>query len=303
MGLFFVPVMATVNKWFGTRAGLANGIVVSGFGFSQMVLPPVACYYIVNYSWRTCFVILGWVALFLGITAWSFIKNPPIDIPESNRGKSDVSGGVSLDKGMLVDYDFTVSETLHTTTFWFLSVIYLIIAISYQMVIIHIIVAAMDRGITASAAALILSFSGIMNTLGRLTVGGLSDIIGKKVTLSITLVIQSLSLFFLSGASAVYVFYTISIVHGFAYAGSTPVVLAMIRSYFGTKSVGTILGILNLAYTSGVALGPLLGGYIFDVSGSYWVAFISAGTGLALSLLLCLFIKRPGRRALTEKKS
>ena len=72
-----VPIMATVTRWFGGKSALANGIVMSGFGMAQIILPPVATYLIVQHGWETCFVILGLVAWVLGSMAWYFIRTPP----------------------------------------------------------------------------------------------------------------------------------------------------------------------------------------------------------------------------------
>ena len=101
------------------------------------------------------------------------------------------------------------------------------------------------------------------------------------------------SLFFLSGASDLYLFYIISMIYGFAYAGVPPVMLSMPGSHFGIKSVGSIIGMVNFAYLLGIAVGPLLGGVIFDMTGSYSTTFISAGIALGVSFLLLLMMKKP----------
>ena len=67
----------------------------------------------------------------------------------------------------------------------------------------------------------------------------------------------------------------------------------MAAGLFGTRSAGSIYGTLNLGYTFGVAIGPLLAGYVFDVTGSYSGAFLFAAGAIFLSFLLCLLIKMP----------
>jgi OFA family oxalate/formate antiporter-like MFS transporter len=161
------------------------------------------------------------------------------------------------------------------------------------MVVIHIVAAAVDEGATFEAAAIILSLSGVTNTLGRLTVGGLANRFGVKLVMALCLVFQVPAIFFLAWAGDVRLFYILCTVFSFAYSGTTPIIPTMAASLFGTRSVGSIYGILNLGYTVGVAIGPLLAGYIFDMTGSYAGAFLSAAGALFLSFLLCLMIKLP----------
>jgi len=298
IGFFFTPVVATATKWFGGKSGLANGIVMSGFGMAQIIIPPVATYLILQYSWETCFIILGMATLGVGIIAWSFIRNPPQSMTNPPPGKPTGAGEVSKDeKTPATDY-YTLSEALRTPTLWLMLLIYMTTAICYQMVVIHIVVAAIDTGITPEAAALILTLGGITNTAGRLIVGGLANKFGTKIVLALCLAVQAPVLFFLAGASDLHVFYIIATVFGFAYAGTSPIMPTMAAVLFGTRSVGSIFGTLNLAYTTGVAIGPLLAGYIFDATGSYSAAFLSAAVAMAISFILCLLLKQPKKKAL-----
>ena len=63
--------------------------------------------------------------------------------------------------------------------------------------------------------------------------------------------------------------------------------------------MGSIFGTVTLAYTAGVAIGPFLAGYIFDFTGSYFIAFFSAAMTTAVAFLLCLLLKPPQRKELT----
>jgi len=291
-GCLLTPLVATTTRWFGSRSGLANGIVMSGFSISQVILPPVVTYLILQYSWGTCLLILGIAALGVGLGAWSFIKPPPSNV--TNLGTSPGTGNMlKAVEAPLARGDFSLSEAFHTPTLWLLLIIYMIVAICYQMVVVHIVAAAVDEGATLEAAAIILSISGVTGMLGRIIIGGLANKFGAKIVLALCLAIQGPVLFFLAGASNIRLFYVYCAVFGFAYSGTTPIIPTMAASIFGTRSVGSIFGIINLGYTFGVAIGPLLAGYIFDVTGSYSGAFLSAAAALFLSFLVCLMIKGP----------
>ncbi len=286
-GFILTPLMATVGKWFGGRAALANGIVLSGFGIAQIVIPPVATYIILQHSWQTCFIVLGVVALGLGMLGWGFIKNPPLDVGGINRATSTP------------DTDsYTPSEALRTKAFWIIFLIELVAAMCFQMMVVHVVAAAIDADITPEAAAIILTVGGVTAILGRLILGGLASRIGNKIVLVLCLAAQVPALFFLAGASDLPVFYIIAAVYGLAYGGVIPVAMAMATSIFGTKSIGSILGTIQLSYTAGMAAGPFLAGYIFDVTESYSAAFLSAAAATAIAFLCSLLLKHPQKKAL-----
>jgi MFS family permease len=234
----------------------------------------------------------------VGITSWSFIKTPPKGgtCPDPGASPGAENGSKSDEDTPAID-QYSLSEALHIPALWLLLIIFFIVALCYQMVIIHIVTAAVDGGATLEAAAIILTLSGITSTLGRLTLGGLASKVGAKLVLALCLAIQAPVLFFLAGAGSLNFFYLLCSVYGFSYAGTTPVVPTITASLFGTKSVGSIYGIINLGYTSGVAVGPLFAGYIFDVTGSYSIAFLSAAAAIVVSFLLCLALKRPKAKA------
>ena len=298
MAAFFVPIMATATRWFGGKSALANGVVLSGFGMAQIIVPPVATYLILQYGWETCFIILGIAALVLGTTAWSFIRTPPSTMSAQTEARQENAPEASgTPTG--AEKDYSLSEALRTPTLWILILILMVAASGYQMLVIHIVAAAIDTGITPEAAAIIITLSGITNTLGRLTLSGLATKIGNKTVLAMCLAIQALALLSLARASDLYTFYIIVAIYGLAYGGITPIMPTLAGSLFGTRSIGSIFGAINAAYTVGAAIGPLLAGYIFDITGSYSIAFVSTAIAMAMAFVLCLRLKPPWRKALT----
>ncbi len=292
---FFVPIIGTATKWFGSKSALANGIILSGFSWAQIITPPTATYLILRYGWETCFVVLGLAALVLGTLAWLFIRTPPdaakqpaeqIQVEESNDGEARAAS----------EYDYTLAEAVRTPALWILFLILIVVAASYQLVAIHIIAAAIDTGIAPQAAAIILTISGITNTAGRLALGGLATILGNKKVLVISIAIQAVTLFFLAGTRDLYVLYFVAAVYGLGYGGVTPITATLTGSFFGTKSIGSIFGTVNSAYTLGGAIGPLLGGYIYDATGSYYIAFLTAAIATASIFILCLAVKPPRKK-------
>ena len=83
--------------------------------------------------------------------------------------------------------------------------------------------------------------------------------------------------------------YLFALVYGFAYGGISPVITALIGDTLGVRNIGVILGMLEIGWGIGAAIGPAMGGLIFDISNSYSVAFfIGAVAMLIVTLLIAL---------------
>ncbi len=296
-GSIFVttPAIVAVTKWFGGKGGLANGIALSGHSLAQIIMPPLATYLFLKYGWITCFVILGPAIWIVGGIAWLFIRMPPSlagQVEAVPRADGRV-GEKTSEQG-----SFTRAEALRTRTLWVMVTIYMIVATCYQLVVIHIVPAATDVGITPEAAAIILTLSGVGNTTGRLLFGLVASKIGNRTALVLCLGTQALLFFLLIGVRSLYLFYAILTVYGLVYGGATPLMPTITGSYFGTKSVGSIYGIVSSAYNVGGVIGPFLAGYVFDITGNYRIAFLLAGIVSMLAVLSCLLLKPPVREAL-----
>ncbi|MDD4859422.1 MAG: MFS transporter, partial [Dehalococcoidales bacterium] len=185
-----------------------------------------------------------------------------------------------------------------TGALWNMVTFYVVVAICYQIIMIHIVAAAIDVGITAAAAAVILTISGVTNTAGRLLVSSFAGRFGNKRVMVFCLAAQAVLLFLLMGAKSLTAFYVITGIYGFFYGGFPPMMPTLAGEYFGTKSIGGIFGMITFAYTLGAAIGPLTAGLIFDATGHYYYAFLAAAIAMAMAFLLSLTLKPP-RKQLT----
>ena len=104
---------------------------------------------------------------------------------------------------------------------------------------------------------------------------------------------QALALFLLMGVTSFYMLIVLGIVYGFGFGGSNTIRLSMIAEIFGTRSTGEILGLISIAWAAGGIAGPILAGYIFDLSQSYDIAFLSSGLLLAVGAVSGFFLKAP----------
>ncbi|MFC2068677.1 MFS transporter, partial [Chloroflexota bacterium] len=94
-------------------------------------------------------------------------------------------------------------------------------------------------------------------------------------------------------SDTLWMFYFFSFVFGFGHGGIAPATNTLIGDVFGTRHIGVIMSVLNIAFSIGAAVGPVLAGYIFDISGSYYFAFIAGVAAAIITVILTLFLREP----------
>ena len=159
-----------------------------------------------------------------------------------------------------------------------------------HIILVHLASHAVDIGIPAIVAASVLSVTAATSILGRFTMGLISDKIGARLSLTTCLTAVLLAQIWLLFAKEIWMFYVFAVIFGFAYGGVISLQNLVTAELFGLKSLGIILATLLVFAMTGGALGPLLAGTIFDITGSYNLALritVALGTlAIILSLLL-----------------
>jgi len=299
LSVAFAPLVATASRWFVSKRGLAIGIVVAGIGAGTAVMSPLARYLIASFDWRLSYIIIGLMAWFIVIPAAFFLRRGPEEkglLPlgkhaATNERHSDASTKeASLASGK---EGLSLKEAARTRAFWLLLTIIIFWSTCVQMSMIHIYPHATDLGIPEVVAANFLLLIGIFSIIGRLTMGAVSDRLGGKRTLTICLIIQALVMFWLLRATDIWMFYLFAVVFGFAYAGSVPQLPVIAGELFKLRSIGAIIGVQMLGVAIGGAIGPIVGGYVFDVTGTYAIAFLVSGLCTVLAAILLAFIRVP----------
>jgi len=283
----FVPLLSTVSKWFVTRRGTMTGIVVSGVGVGTMVMPPLAGWFISTYGWRTSYITIGIIALVLIVLAAQFLRRDPSQIGLAPYGENEVrqESPASEARG------FSLTGAIHTSQFWIVCALYFCFGIAELIIMVHIVPHAIDLGISPIIAANILAVIGGVSIAGRIIMGITSDRIGSKLTFIISFVLMSAALSWLVVAGEVWMLFLVAVVFGFGYGGMAVLMAPIIAELFGLSSHGAILGSLEFAFTIGAAVGPLLAGHTFDITGSYQLAFLGCAILGVIGIILASLLR------------
>lgn len=294
--IFVVPV-STVVRWFAVRRGLAVGLAAAGIGVGLFVVPVVGERLIAAHGWRWAFVVVGIAFLAVNVVAASILKRNPEDMALKPRGQAGEKAepGAHQPPAAGGTTGLTLAQAAKTRGFWVIYVAFVLAFAAETFAAVHAKSYAEDVGISSSVAALALSFIGVGNIVGRIGMGALSDRIGRIRVLAIALFIETAALFLLPAARSDGMLCLLMGILGLGYGGWAVVFAPITGEFFGLTHLGKIMGAL---FTTGAVsgfMGPLLGGYIVDVTDSYEVAFLFAGSMAAIALVLILFARPPSK--------
>ncbi|TET39495.1 MAG: MFS transporter [Dehalococcoidia bacterium] len=297
-----IPVATAVSNWFVERRGLAMGITLTGFGLGGLAMIPLASYLIANLGWRMAYHLLGLLICIVLIPLSIFvIKHRPEEkglLPDGKTPQeSKPSPSVVEDEH---DRELTLKGALRTKAFWLIAGALSLAFIGAGSVIAHVIPFFQDMGIPHQTAATILGLTIGVSILSRVAAGYIADRMSVKYLALFFLLLQIAGLLLLLGTSSMAMVWFFVVVFGLAIGGMFALEPLLISAYFGLASFGAIYGGLWVFVSIGFAAGPPLAGYIFDVTGSYDLAFILFMAATLVAMALLLFLKpvklswRPG---------
>lgn len=292
-----IPLLSTVSRWFVRRRGLMTGIVLAGLGAGTIFMPILVGQLISGYGWRMAFVALGIISLVSIIIAAQFLRRDPQSQGQLPNGAIEArpESPCSTASGLFL------REAIRTKALWLLWSSYLCMGTCIYGIIVHIVAYATSVGITAISAVNIIAIAGATNILGRFIMGGLVDRIGSRVVLVIALVLMLGALVLLQLSKELWILYLFGAILGFAWSGVV-VHSPMIAEFFGLSSHGVLVGFIEIGFMVGVAIGPVLMGHMFDVAGSYKLAFLALTAVASVGLILALLLGRSSGLRLNHSK-
>ncbi|MBS3813246.1 MFS transporter [Candidatus Bipolaricaulota bacterium] len=287
---FYVPIISTVTKWFTRRRGLALGVSVTAYGVGMAFFSPLLELAISNLGWRMTFIYSGVVSIVLLTLSTYLMKSPP----ERFAAEQKYDEGEDIEEEERAA-DFTVGEALKCRAYWLIYFMLLFGGISAFFITAHIVPYSIDAGVSGFYAATLLTVIGLINIFGRVVGGYVVDKLGSARTLAVIFSLQAVSIFLIPQFSRLSALYLVALLFGLAYGSWAFIPGAISSEYFGTTNSGAILGTLETVTGMGGAIGPYFAGFVFDVTGTYDLAFTVAGfitvAAAALAVSLTVFFK------------
>ncbi|HHQ44546.1 MAG TPA: MFS transporter, partial [Candidatus Altiarchaeales archaeon] len=283
IGLGYVVPIAVGVKWFPDKKGLVTGLAVAGFGFGATLWVKLAD------SWfggllnttnflglpgvQSVFFIYGVAFLILVLAGSTVMINPP----EGYRPKGWEPEKLAKSKNASGHIEMESSQMLKTPQFYMLWLMFCLSALAGLMVISCIklfgidalqasgaVADASSAGIVAGTA---MALYAILNGLGRIVWGAVSDRVGRKIALFAMCLFQGviMLLFFNLGASEIGLIFGACVI-GFNFGGNFALFPAATADFFGNKNVGKNYGWVFLSYGVAGIAGPQVAGYFKDAA-------------------------------------
>jgi MFS transporter, OFA family, oxalate/formate antiporter len=299
MSAVYITSPPTIVKWFIEKRGLALGIAQSGHGVGTILIPLGTGLLISTFGWRQACLILG-LAVFIVLFGMSlFLIDRPEKrglLPDGRRNRASGKTPKADSEIFFREDTWSASEAIHTQSFWVLTMICFCTWLFIFFPLVHLVVFAMDIGLSMKSALTALSVLGGFSALGRLVMGSISDHIGRKTTLAINLGVQAFSWFWIMSTNTSWMLVLFSALFGLSYGGVSAVWPAITGDYFGRLKAASIIGAIFTIAGPASAIGPLLGGTIYDLTRSYQMAFLLGALTNLVAFILVFKAKPPRRK-------
>ena len=187
-------------------------------------------------------------------------------------------------------YDIPWVECLHKKPFILLTSSFFTCGFTVTVITVHWIPFATDLNFSATTAAMAFAVGGGLNTIGTLIVGPLSDKLGRKIPLSMVYAVRSLGFILFILYKNDFTLWATPLLIGLTWIATVPLTSALTVDFFGTKNVAVLFGLITLSHQLGAGLSAWLCGYIFDITGSYNLAFILAAYLCIQAAVIVYFI-------------
>ncbi len=280
-----IPASLVIAGWFNERRGLAMGLTFAGTSLGGATMIVVANRAITFGGWRA-----GYVAMALPMLL--IVAPLVLFIVRSRPSEGSVSPGptrTSLEPVVVSGVE--LSEAFRTRSFWLIAIAEFFYGCAISGILVHLVVYLIGAGYTANLSASSLSTIYLMSTLGKLSMGPSADRLSPRIVLSLVFGGAAVGTLLLLAAGSGLMLAGFIVLVGIA--AGTPLVLLplLFIQSLGLKRLGSVQGAAGIFATIGAAIGPVAAGRIFDVSGSYAIAFglfAAMWLGAALAIYACI---------------
>lgn len=290
-------------NWFVRRRALAIGIAFSGVGVGSMLILPWLQTVILHEGWRHACLLLGIVTAVVLVPINLIVAKRPEDLgllPDGER--ANAGGSAAPRKSNVVDAEWaainwTLKRAMRTSRFWWLALSFFCGGYIWYAVQVHQTKYLVEIGFSPMLAAWSLGLVAMVGIPGQIVLGGLSDRYGREPLWAAScagFAICYAALLAMAATPSQPLLYLMVLSQGGLGYAFTAIMGPIVAEIFEGKSFGSIFSVLMTSLIGGGAIGPFVTGVLYDMTGTYHVAF---AIGLVLSIVcaVAVWIAAPGK--------
>ena len=276
MGIFQVPLTASVTLWFRKHLGTGMGLLQSSQGIGPLVAVPIMIGIIEFFGGgltglRAAFWIPGIAGGAIILLLVKFFYNEPAQIgarplgaPEDEPIREVQTGDVAK-----VRTQVFLHQAQRTGAFWNLIGIHFWGCAGHSVILVYLVAMAEDEGVSKGLAAGAFVTMSVASTITRFAVPVIADRMGSKPAMAGCFFLQVAPIVLLFFAQEAWQFYVFAVLFGIGFGGEMSAFPIINRQYYGSGPIGTTYGYQMMGAGVGMAFGALIGGGLRDWTGDF----------------------------------
>nr|WP_272876800.1 MFS transporter [Neoroseomonas terrae] len=283
----FVPL---ISRLFVAQRGLAISVLQSANGFGRAVSAPLAQILVDAHGWRGAYWIQAGVMGVLVLPLALMFRRAGAVAPVSPPAGTATPAGPSR--------EWTLRAAMSTPHFWLLFLVYMLTSIGSFLVSLHQIAFAVGVGFDPLYAAFVLGTGALLALPGVIITGSMSDVIGREKAAIVTYLISmigSAAALLIHAPDQHIMLWIHACFFGITWGARGPAITAKTADLFGGRRLGTILGVITVGSGLGAGIGAWGAGLLFDLTGSYRLAFWLSVASYGLGAVAFWALRKPVR--------
>lgn len=287
----YTPFISLLVAWFPQRKGFVIGLTTSGAGIGILlagILVPYLSRINEEIGWRIAWGIFAVIGLLVVILTLFFIKNPPSENPgKQNKQQSSAKEIYKNPKVINV------------------GLIYGIIGITYIVQMIFVMSYMIESGISVKFAGQLMALNGILSIFSGPIWGVISDKIGRRTSLILTMGLTALSMILPVLFPTLIGFTIHTVILSCTSTGLFTLTQASSMDHVKPEDMPVAFSYVTFYFAVGQFIGPTIAGWLIEDWGGFKSAFLFCSICLLLGLVLTLKVKNSeqNQKAKTNMKA
>ena len=300
MAAFQVTLVSGVTLWFRKQLGLAMGLLqaLQGLGTAAAILVVFILFNQFGLRWTFWIPGIAGGAILLFLTRYFYNEPAELGLRQWGASKDEPIRRMQNNDLAKIRTSTFLKQAQKTSAFWNLVGIHFWGCAGHNVILILLVAMATDSGLSKGTAVAVYILLTATSTITRFATPVLADRFGAKTVMLVCFSAQTFPLLILLVSQDTASYFIFAVLFGIGLGGEMTAFPIVNRQYYGDAPTGTTYGWQMAGAGVGMALGPVLGGFLRDWTGTYdWSVLLSFG--LSLTAVFCIiFLPSTSQRQL-----